>query len=52
MEQHAAKRKTSQTRDEAAAPVEAKPAGKIQIPELYRRPAGDRDLQGCMKARA
>lgn len=25
---------------------------KVQIPELYSRPAGGRDLQGCMKARA
>lgn len=26
--------------------------GKIEIPALYRTPVGDRDLQGCMKARA
>lgn len=24
----------------------------IEIPPLYRRPAPDRDIQGCMKARA
>ena len=29
-----------------------KPAKVIEVPELYRLPAGDRDRQGCMKARA
>ncbi len=28
------------------------PAREIRIPELYRRPMGDRELQGCLKARA
>ena len=32
--------------------VIAKPATRVHIPELYRRPARDRDAQGCMKARA
>ncbi len=42
----------------AATPVGAarqrgkKPLGKIEIPALYRGPIGDRDLQGCLKARA
>jgi hypothetical protein len=25
---------------------------EMMIPELYRRPMGDRELQGCLKARA
>lgn len=42
----------------AAAPLKAarqkgkNPLMKIEIPALYNRPVGDRDLQGCMKARA
>lgn len=28
------------------------PAREIRIPELYRRPLGDRELQGCLKSRA
>ncbi len=28
------------------------PAREIRVPELYRRPMGDRELQGCLKARA
>lgn len=31
---------------------EPRPAKAIEVPELYRLPAGDRDRQGCMKARA
>lgn len=27
-------------------------AREATIPELYRRPLGDRHLQGCLKARA
>lgn len=25
---------------------------ELRIPELYRRPMGDREMQGCLKARA
>lgn len=28
------------------------PVRELRIPELYRRPMGDRELQGCLKARA
>lgn len=30
----------------------ATPAKTVRIPELYMRPAGDRDFQGCLKSRA
>jgi hypothetical protein len=29
-----------------------KPLVKVEIPALYSSPVGDRDQQGCMKARA
>ncbi len=38
---------TGPTRDKVR-----KPLTNINIPALYRGPVGDRDLQGCMKARA
>ncbi len=55
--QHHARR-PSGDKDSAAAPARAKqdkgrkPLIKIEVPALYRSPVGDRDLQGCMKARA
>lgn len=52
MEQRAAQEKIRNIKDEANFQAKAKPARKIHIPELYRLPAGGRELQGCMKARA
>lgn len=34
------------------AAASSRPAREIRIPELYRRPLGDRELQGCLKSRA
>lgn len=51
-------RRPSGDKISTAAPIGAtrnkgrNPLIKIEIPALYSSPVGDRDLQGCMKARA
>lgn len=58
MVRHATVNKSGSARDllpegqgAGSAPV-TKPVRTVDIPALYMRPLGDRELQGCLKSRA
>jgi hypothetical protein len=54
MEQQHEARPETRREEKGGSRIQAKgrPARQIHIPELYRLPAGGREMQGCMKARA
>jgi hypothetical protein len=45
-------KKQSERATTAVAELQRRRARELTIPELYRRPMGDRELHGCLKARA